>query len=397
MIQKKNDKEFTKKMSSSMPIKKPLTVAALILLCLTLSLVSCKPEWSFIIQSEKDKVIFTEPLWELLFSHHQFSEKCSGLDAEIVLYSSGYEVIEEIQFLTDTGERIIKPWKEIAGEICISESGKLNLKDKEFPTKIIDIDIYESPDEISHITDIAPSIISAFNIEDTSFQGESLVMDQFSRVVLIIWDAFGWNQYQKAKTMGQIPNLDRLSAAIPAVTIYPPRTSTATAALITGLYPDQNGVDRRGIRGTSSETIFDVLSNHGYESLVIEGESLPFTYQAAEVILSGDRNQDKSTDDNVFENVNHYLGEDLVDFLMIHFHGIDDLGHQYGPDHYLVEEKISELDRYLIEIYQALPMDTLIILTADHGMHSVKEEDNQGNHGNLIEEDMLIPIFIIEK
>jgi hypothetical protein len=44
-----------------------------------------------------------------------------------------------------------------------------------------------------------------------------------------------------------------------------------------------------------------------------------------------------------------------------------------------------------------MPKDTLIILTADHGMHLVNEKEMLENHGNLIEEDMFIPIYLLEK
>ncbi len=45
----------------------------------------------------------------------------------------------------------------------------------------------------------------------------------------------------------------------------------------------------------------------------------------------------------------------------------------------------------------ALPADTLVIIFADHGMHQVEEEGRLGNHGNLIERDMLIPIWTVNK
>jgi aromatic ring-opening dioxygenase LigB subunit len=62
-----------------------------------------------------------------------------------------------------------------------------------------------------------------------------------------------------------------------------------------------------------------------------------------------------------------------------------------------VKEKISEFDNNLLKIVDALPTKTLVILTADHGMHDVNENGRYGNHGNLISKDMLIPIFLLKK
>jgi predicted AlkP superfamily pyrophosphatase or phosphodiesterase len=70
------------------------------------------------------------------------------------------------------------------------------------------------------------------------------------------------------------------------------------------------------------------------------------------------------------------------------------MGHSYGPnsDEYL--DAMIRVDGYLEGIVQALPENTLIVITADHGMH---ETDDGGNHGTLTAKDMVIPIIFIEK
>ena len=87
----------------------------------------------------------------------------------------------------------------------------------------------------------------------------------------------------------------------------------------------------------------------------------------------------------------------MPDLFFVHFHGIDDQGHEYGPDAPAERAKISEVNAAVEQIIQATPADTLIIIFADHGMHSVNEQGRQGNHGHLIAQDMFIPIFVISK
>jgi predicted AlkP superfamily pyrophosphatase or phosphodiesterase len=49
------------------------------------------------------------------------------------------------------------------------------------------------------------------------------------------------------------------------------------------------------------------------------------------------------------------------------------------------------------QLLDALPAGTLVVIFADHGMHQVEEEGRLGNHGNLIERDMFIPIIVTEE
>ena len=85
----------------------------------------------------------------------------------------------------------------------------------------------------------------------------------------------------------------------------------------------------------------------------------------------------------------------MPDLFYVHFHGIDDAGHTYGPGTPEEETVIQEVDAAVGQLLAALPADTLVIIFADHGMHRIDAEGRLGNHGNLIERDMFIPIFVI--
>ena len=86
----------------------------------------------------------------------------------------------------------------------------------------------------------------------------------------------------------------------------------------------------------------------------------------------------------------------MPDLLWVHFHGIDDAGHTYGPGSPEEEAAIATVDALLGRILDALPEDALVLIVADHGMHPVQEESRLGNHGQLIARDMLIPVFVLE-
>jgi predicted AlkP superfamily pyrophosphatase or phosphodiesterase len=87
----------------------------------------------------------------------------------------------------------------------------------------------------------------------------------------------------------------------------------------------------------------------------------------------------------------------MPDLFFVHFHGIDDAGHSYGPGAPEEEAAIREVDAAVGRLLDAMPSGTLVIAFADHGMHRVGEAERSGNHGNLIERDMFIPIFVTAK
>jgi predicted AlkP superfamily pyrophosphatase or phosphodiesterase len=158
-----------------------------------------------------------------------------------------------------------------------------------------------------------------------------------------------------------------------------------------------HGADRRGIRKTEAETLFDVALAAGLDVVAVEGEALAFELRGAKMQLSGDRDGDGATDDNVLANSLEVLEAGMPDLLFVHFHGIDDAGHAYGPGAPEERARITEVDAAVGQLVDALPPDTLIVLFADHGMHLVDEGDRLGNHGNLVERHMFIPVLVAKR
>ncbi len=73
---------------------------------------------------------------------------------------------------------------------------------------------------------------------------------------------------------------------------------------------------------------------------------------------------------------------------------IDDMGHGYGENSPEYEAALIRVDGYIADIVDILPSNTLIVILADHGMHTTAEG---GNHGTLTAADMLIPVTFIQK
>lgn len=378
-------------------MKKRLTAAILLVATIIFLFTGCSPSWEIQISQDGSSKVFSSQDWVELMKDFGESDTCSGLSAEIVFYHMGAAILDTVSLeLTEGGEEIIR-WAEYADDSCFTSRGYFLVNGEEYQP--LSVRLISNPfiDGAQHITDITASAANALGIDAGNFPGDSLFEEEYSHLVLVFLDAFGWDQYERATSEELIPNVAAYSEIHKAVTVYPPRTSTATAALLTGLMPEESGVGRGGIRSTEALTILDLAVEAGITPYVVEGESLPFNYRNAEIILSGDRDQDGSTDDNVFKNAVDVINNANPRFLIVHFHGIDDQGHTYGPESKQVAEAIREIDHYFGEIRDALPSDTLVIAFADHGMHEVNEGGRTGNHGNLIYQDMAVPIFIYKE
>ena len=217
------------------------------------------------------------------------------------------------------------------------------------------------------------------------------------QVLLLFLEGFGYVRYRESVENGLIPNLAALGEPHVAMTVYPPCTSVASAALLTGAPPDVNGVDRRGIRKTEEETLFDVVAAAGLDVVAVEGNALAFNLRSSQMQLSGDRDGNGSTDDNVLANALTVLDDGMPDLLYVHFHGIDDAGHTYGPGAPEEVATIREVDAAVGHLFDSLPSGTLALVFADHGMHAVQEEGRFGNHEYLTERDMFVPIWVVRK
>jgi predicted AlkP superfamily pyrophosphatase or phosphodiesterase len=247
------------------------------------------------------------------------------------------------------------------------------------------------------ITDIAPTVADVLGLPaPVQATGRFLGAPAARHVLLLFLDGFGYLRYTEALHAGLIPNLAALPAPLLGLTEYPPSTRVGTAALLTGASPRVNGVDGRDTRSTEVETLFDVAAAAGLEVVSVEGEALAFNLRGAKIQLSGDRDGNGGTDDNVLANALAVLDDGMPDLFFVHFHGIDDAGHTYGIGTPEEEAKIQEVDAMVGRLLDALPDETLVVIFADHGMHPVVEEVRQGNHGNLVERDMFVPIWLVD-
>jgi hypothetical protein len=328
-----------------------------------------------------------------------FAEEGQDIPLERVLWTAGHPLVERIIVTSPGGEPREFQWAAVADDAWWLDGGQLAVGGETIPVSRVEVEPPASLGRVqADITDLAPTAAAALDLPaPAQNMGEALEAPASSRVVLLFLDGLGHVRYAEALEKGLVPNLAALGEPRAGLTVYPPCTSVASAALLTGAPPEVNAVDQRGIRKTEAETLFDVASAAGLQVVAIEGEALAFNLRNSKMQLSGDRDGNGSTDDNVLVNALAAFENGTPDLFYVHFHGIDDAGHTFGPGAPEEETAIRQVDAAVGQLLEALTPSTLVIIFADHGMHHVEEEGRLGNHGHLIERDMLIPIWVVGK
>ncbi|XP_027758045.1 GPI ethanolamine phosphate transferase 2 isoform X4 [Empidonax traillii] len=100
-------------------------------------------------------------------------------------------------------------------------------------------------------------------------------------------------------------------------------------------------------------------------------------------------------DDNVTRHLDRVLKREDWDILILHYLGLDHIGHISGPNSPLVGPKLREMDNILKKIHIALlskdeaPLPNLLVVCGDHGMSET------GSHGGSSEGEVHTPLLFI--
>jgi predicted AlkP superfamily pyrophosphatase or phosphodiesterase len=89
----------------------------------------------------------------------------------------------------------------------------------------------------------------------------------------------------------------------------------------------------------------------------------------------------------------------VTDVLTISFSSLDYCGHIFGPDSYEIEDMIIRLDRHLAGLFSFVDStiglkNTVIVLTADHGVCPLPEKSIAGMAGRINGKDVLVDIKV---
>jgi len=213
-------------------------------------------------------------------------------------------------------------------------------------------------------------------------------LENDEKVMLIFVDGLSYSQYENINENYTGLFLSNADEVKKATTVFKPVTNSGFAAMITGEPPIENGILNRDYREVKVDTIFDLIKDMGKASLLVEGE-VKILNTNSELILNIDSNNDGYTDDEVYASAINIMNNGY-DYILIHFHGVDDAGHDFGPYGEQTFDKIKEIDRYIKELVSS--WDGKVIIVSDHGMHNFL---GCGDHGEFRSDDMFVPYMIL--
>nr|XP_028704022.1 GPI ethanolamine phosphate transferase 2 isoform X3 [Macaca mulatta] len=127
--------------------------------------------------------------------------------------------------------------------------------------------------------------------------------------------------------------------------------------------------------------------------LVEKGASHSFVAEAKPPTVTMPRIK---VDNNVTRHLDKVLKRGDWDMLILHYLGLDHIGHISGPNSPLIGHKLSEMDSVLMKIHTSLqskeretPLPNLLVLCGDHGMSET------GSHGASSMEEVNTPLILI--
>lgn len=198
-------------------------------------------------------------------------------------------------------------------------------------------------------------------------------------VLVCYLDGFGYFGYREACQKERIPYIKETFLVHAVETVEPALTNPAMATMLTGVLPEVHGVVSRKEHRPKVPTIFADLNR---PAAVIEGDSIIVQTEVRQQLYTA--SADETEDHAVCEGAGKAM-EEGAEFLLVHFHGIDDAGHTYGPYADETLDKMEEIDGYVRKLCEVWKGTCFIV--SDHGMHKAVSDGAAGDHGTDAEED----------
>jgi hypothetical protein len=198
-------------------------------------------------------------------------------------------------------------------------------------------------------------------------------------VVLLVLDGLGANELDARPTV--LPELTAMEGGR-ITTVVPSTTSTALTSIATGLAPAQHGV--MGFRMLVDGEVLNVLrwqneSRRAPDPFTVQrhdaflGRPVPVVTRVefrdtgfSEAHLRGSKFVGWKTVATLIEHCRQLAlaGEK---FVYAYYPGVDEVAHAYGLRDSFFERELSTADALVGALLDALPADTALVVTADHG------------------------------
>lgn len=201
------------------------------------------------------------------------------------------------------------------------------------------------------------------------------------KVLALFIDGVGYHFLNHARLMGKAGFFQEVSFK-PLIVTYPPRTVNSYYSIGTGEYNNTREPSK------SPRDFFSDFLSTGKKGVVLENNPVFFSTELDLVMHNPDINN--HVDFYIYESAKQKI-EAGYDFVFVHFHSVDDYGHNYGPyseKTLQVLEKVSRYSQTLIDMFSGT-----VFIFSDHGMHYTKDKQSlinrKGDHYTGKPEDII--------
>jgi predicted AlkP superfamily pyrophosphatase or phosphodiesterase len=240
-------------------------------------------------------------------------------------------------------------------------------------------------------------------------------LEQNKKVILIVIDGFGYNQFLKQHTKDKfLTNLNNKGIIQPLTSVFPSQTTNALTTLNTGLTPQEHGLFEyflylknigiintlkfehinpktqktltqkehklNNLLLTKEKTIHNTLNKNNIKTFT--HTKLTNAHSAcSKIIFQASTIKPAQTTPDLITGLRKNLEEnkDKPAYFFVHIDTPDTIAHKYGPNSYQYYKEISNitymLNKELIQkLDPRIAKDTLLLLTSDHGGVDVDTE-----------------------
>ena len=246
------------------------------------------------------------------------------------------------------------------------------------------------PGNFVHTMDVAPLVLDSLEVESSTPRFTCAIDPAFhtEHVIMVIIDGLGFYDFIE-RYQGLAANVTSIGNITGALTAAPSITNVAVTTILTGVPPSVHGITERARHRLRSPDIISLTRDGGLTSALIEG-SIGFI--DVSMINTVDDDGDGYVDDEIRDAALDRIENNLT---VVHFHGVDDAGHTYGPDSDQFLRRVMEVDGYVGELMEATAArydDFAFIVVSDHGMHGTTDPvsgERSGEHGTFHYRDMV--------
>lgn len=248
------------------------------------------------------------------------------------------------------------------------------------------------------LADVMPSALAALGVAG---EPNTLEFTETPRVVVLLVDGLGWLRLTRSRAVA--PFLNSL-AGRPLTAGFPTTTVTSLASLGTGLPPGAHGLTGYTSYVPDVDTTINWLAwrpASGGESMidvvvpeVVQPE--PTVFERAEAagvmvtvataasfggsgltraVLRGGRFEGTVSGGDLISRIASASRAGNRSLVYGYVSEMDLVGHVRGPDSESWLAQLTLLDRFVEQLADTLPADASLLVTADHGMTTIPEED----------------------